>query len=95
MISVNLIPARYRDAKARRRRARAWFSVCGGYAIILAVVYAWTGEVDQSIATIEPLLSAPGGLILAELRLRWEWDPLRANPRFRKILEGPEPKTIY
>jgi tetratricopeptide (TPR) repeat protein len=65
------------------------------YATILAVVYAWTGEVDQAISTIEPLLSAPAGLVLAELRLRWEWDPLRNDPRFKQILTAPEPKTIY
>jgi hypothetical protein len=65
------------------------------YATVLAVVYAWTGEADRSLEIIEPLLSAPAGLILTELRLRWEWDPLRASPSFKKILEGPEPKTIY
>jgi hypothetical protein len=39
MTGVNLIPAHYRQARQRRRRARAWFSVCGGYAIVLAVAY--------------------------------------------------------
>ena len=33
-------------------------------------------------------------ITLADLRLRWEWDSLRSNPRFQKILAGPEPKTI-
>jgi tetratricopeptide (TPR) repeat protein len=65
------------------------------YASELALVYARVGEDEQAIRLIERLLSTPGGLILAELRLRWEWDPLRANPRFKQILEGPEPKTIY
>ena len=32
-------------------------------------------------------------ITLADLRLRWEWDSLRSNPRFQKILAGPEPKT--
>jgi TolB-like protein/Flp pilus assembly protein TadD len=81
--AVELVPASKNAAQAP------------DYATILAIVYAWTGEVDQSMAMIEPLLSAPGGIILAELRLRWEWDPLRANPRFKTILEQPEPKTIY
>jgi TolB-like protein len=29
----------------------------------------------------------------ADLRLRWEWDSLRSNPRFQKLLGEPEPKT--
>jgi serine/threonine protein kinase/Flp pilus assembly protein TadD len=70
----------------------------------LALVYALVGEQDQAITLIERLLSTPGAvtypdhpgsITLAELRLRWEWDSLRSNPRFQKILAGPEPKTIY
>jgi Flp pilus assembly protein TadD len=69
----------------------------------LALIYARTGEVDQAIELIERLLSLPGAadpessssITLTELRLRWEWDPLRNDPRFQKILAGPEPKTIY
>jgi TolB-like protein/Flp pilus assembly protein TadD len=69
----------------------------------LALVYARTGEADQAIALIERLLStagaaelgSPASITLAELRLGWQWDPLRTNPRFQKILAGPEPKTIY
>ena len=70
----------------------------------LALVYALVGEPDQAISLIERLLSTPGGVMwpdfpnsitLAELRLRWEWNPLRSNARFQKILAGPEPKTVY
>ncbi|HJW38255.1 MAG TPA: FlgO family outer membrane protein, partial [Candidatus Udaeobacter sp.] len=70
----------------------------------LALAYALLGEPDQAITLIERLLSTPGAAIypdfpgsitLAELRLRWEWDSLRNNPRFQKILAGPEPKTVY
>ncbi|MBA3830801.1 MAG: tetratricopeptide repeat protein [Chthoniobacterales bacterium] len=68
----------------------------------LALVYALVGEADQAITLIERLLSTPGALswpispqniTLADLRLRWEWDSLRSNPRFQKILAAPEPKT--
>lgn len=34
-------------------------------------------------------------MTLAELRMRWQWDPLRGDPRFQQILASPEPKTIY
>ena len=70
----------------------------------LALVYALVGEPDQAITLIERLLSTPGpvgwpdfprNITLAELRLRWEWDSLRSDPRFQKILAGPEPKTVY
>jgi tetratricopeptide (TPR) repeat protein len=68
----------------------------------LALVYALVGEQDEAITLIERLLSTPGpvqwpdypmSMTLADLRLRWEWDSLRSNPRFQKILAGPEPKT--
>jgi TolB-like protein/DNA-binding winged helix-turn-helix (wHTH) protein/Tfp pilus assembly protein PilF len=74
------------------------------HAANLALVYALVGEPDQAIALIERLLSTPGpvevsdypnNITLADLRLRWEWDSLRNNPRFQQILAGPEPKTVY
>jgi serine/threonine protein kinase/tetratricopeptide (TPR) repeat protein len=65
------------------------------YASSLASVYARTGEVDQAITLIERLLTTPNGISLTDLRLNWDWDPLRTNPRFQKILAGPEPKTVY
>jgi TolB-like protein/Tfp pilus assembly protein PilF len=74
-----------------------------GRAANLALVCALVGEQDQAITLIEHLLSTPGSvdlpdfpqsITLAELRLRWEWDSLRSNPRFQKILARPEPKTV-
>jgi serine/threonine protein kinase/cytochrome c-type biogenesis protein CcmH/NrfG len=71
----------------------------------LALVYALTGETDQAVTLIERLLRTPGastrtrfydgGITQAELRLRWQWDKLRGDPRFKKMLDGPEPKTVY
>jgi TolB-like protein/Tfp pilus assembly protein PilF len=69
----------------------------------LALVYALVGEQDLAVALIERLLSTPGpvewpdfpgNITLADLRLRSEWDSLRNNPRFQKIIAGPEPKTL-
>jgi serine/threonine protein kinase/Flp pilus assembly protein TadD len=68
----------------------------------LALIYARVGEPDQAISMIEKLLRTPGAVFFSEtsislweLRLRWEWDPLRSDPRFQKILAGAEPKTVY
>ena len=69
----------------------------------LALIHAWTGDRDQAISMIESLLRQPGCvspfneacLTLSDLRLRWQWDPLRNDPRFQKILRSPEPQTRF
>jgi TolB-like protein/Flp pilus assembly protein TadD len=60
------------------------------------------GLTDEAITRIERLLTMPfavdyadESVTLSDLRQRWEWDPLRNDPRFQKILAAPEPKTIY
>src|SRR5437764_1542425 len=57
---------------------------------------------DDAISSIERLLTTPfavdyddASITLSDLRQRWEWDPLRNDPRFQKILASPEPTTIY
>jgi len=65
---------------------------------VLAGVEAQVGETDRAIARVERLLTTPYGafpLTQASLRLDPTWDPLRQHPRFKAIVEGPEPKTIY
>ncbi len=64
----------------------------------LAGVEAQVGESDRAITRIERLLTTPYGafpLTQAALRLDPTWDPLRSHPRFKALVEGPEPKTIY
>src|SRR5437899_2842975 len=60
------------------------------------------GESDEAISRIERLLTTPfavdyadESITLSDLRQRWEWDPLRKDSRFQKILAEPEPKTLY
>ncbi len=70
---------------------------------VLAVIHARTGEPEKAIALIEHLLTLPGvlqndtayNMTVTDLKWCWFWDPLRANPRFQKILAGPEPVTRY
>jgi tetratricopeptide (TPR) repeat protein len=64
----------------------------------LAAVEAQVGELERAITRIERLLITPYGafpLTQALLRLDPVWDPLRQHPRFKALVEGPEPKTIY
>ena len=71
------------------------------YLTNLALVYALTGETEKAVTLVEQLLTTPAAesmgvapITLTQLR-GWRWDSLRSNPRFQKILAGPEPKTIY
>ncbi|PYL03780.1 MAG: hypothetical protein DME32_03360 [Verrucomicrobia bacterium] len=66
------------------------------------LICAHAGETDRAISRIERLLTVPfavdyadESITLSDLRQRWEWDPLRNDPRFQKIIAGPEPKTSY
>ncbi|HYY13719.1 MAG TPA: tetratricopeptide repeat protein [Chthoniobacterales bacterium] len=66
------------------------------------LVFARTGETDKAVSEVERLLTTPfsvdyadESITLSDLRTRWEWDPLRNDPRFQKILAGPEPKTTH
>jgi serine/threonine-protein kinase len=68
----------------------------------LALIYARLGENDQAIEMIQSLLQTPAAVFFgeasmsySELRLRWQWDPLRNDPRFKAILAALEPVTDY
>ncbi|MEY2521428.1 MAG: eukaryotic-like serine/threonine-protein kinase [Verrucomicrobiota bacterium] len=64
----------------------------------LAEIEARLGKPDAAIARIERLLQLAYGafpLTQAQLRIDPLWDPLRSHPRFKALVEGPEPKTIY
>jgi serine/threonine-protein kinase len=68
---------------------------------VLALIYSQAGDADHAIPLLEHLLTTPGpvnesmvSITLSELRLWWAWDPLRKDPRFQKLISGPEPKTV-
>jgi serine/threonine-protein kinase len=59
----------------------------------LALIYARVGENDLAIPLIERLLKTPGAvdsvdysITINDLKLRWEWDPIRNDPRFKKLI---------
>jgi len=53
----------------------------------LAVIYAQVGEPDMAIEQLAPLMEAPNGPTRALLRIEPEWDALRNNARFNKLVE--------
>ncbi len=62
----------------------------------LALIYARVGEKDLAFQFLERLLKTPGAvdsvdysITINDLKHRWEWDPIRSDPRFQKLLEQP------
>jgi serine/threonine-protein kinase len=59
----------------------------------LALIYARCGEKDVAFPLLERLLKTPGAVdssnysvTVNDLKYRWEWDPIRNDPRFQKLL---------
>ena len=70
-------------------------SLMSGY---LALIYARVGENDLAIPLIARLLTTPGAVDSADysitvndLKYRWEWDPIRNDPRFKKLIAETSP----
>ena len=97
--SLEALPAATRKALLEGR----WDVFEGAVAqAFQALIFARTGETDRAIPEVERLLTTPFAvdyadecISLSDLLTRWEWDPLRNDPRFQKILAAPEPKTIH
>jgi tetratricopeptide (TPR) repeat protein len=54
----------------------------------LARVYLLVGEPEKAMDQLEPLLKVPFRLTPGWLRVDPTFDPLRSNPRFKKLVEG-------
>ena len=62
---------------------------------ILALIYARCGEKDLAFPLLERLLQTPGAvdsvdysITVNDLKFRWEWDPIRNDPRFQKLVNA-------
>jgi TolB-like protein/Flp pilus assembly protein TadD len=58
----------------------------------LARIYALTGEKDLALEQLDIVSKIPFGPSYGELRLDSEWDPLRGDPRFEKIVASLAPQ---
>ena len=63
-----------------------------GIVVNLALVYAWSNELDLAFETLIPLTKTPCGIYYGDLKLDPLWDPLRKDPRFDKLLAELAPK---
>jgi serine/threonine protein kinase/tetratricopeptide (TPR) repeat protein len=60
---------------------------------VYAVICAWTGERDLAIEQLETLVKIPAGPSYGDIRLSPNWDPLRGDPRFEKMVASLAPKS--
>ena len=61
----------------------------------LAMIYVRTGDLDAALPLLERALASPFPvdntnccITTNDLRKRWQWDPVRNDPRFQKLLEA-------
>jgi tetratricopeptide (TPR) repeat protein len=59
----------------------------------LAAIYAQVGERDLALDQLATLAEVPNGPTPGTLRVEPEWDPLRGDPRFDKVVTAVMPKT--
>ena len=63
------------------------------YITNLAMVYAWTGEKELALEQLAIAAQIPAGVTYGELKLYPQWDSLRGDPRFEKIVASLAPKS--
>jgi tetratricopeptide (TPR) repeat protein len=58
----------------------------------LAVVYAWTNELDLAFEQLSSLSKVANGIFYGQLKWDPLWEPLRADPRYKKLLAELAPQ---
>ena len=58
-----------------------------------AVICSWVGERDLAIEQLQASAKLPAGVSYADISLDPHWDPIRDDPRFKKIVASLAPKS--
>jgi serine/threonine-protein kinase len=58
----------------------------------LAMIYAWCGDKDAALTQLESSVKSPVGISYGELKQSPDWDSIRADPRFEKLVAALAPK---
>ena len=89
---VHAMKGRHEDAIAAGQRAAELLPISRDaydgplLAAKLAVIYAQAGQNDRAIELLTDLVRIPNGPTPGTLRIEREWDPLRGDARFEKLL---------
>ena len=58
----------------------------------LAMIYAWCGDKDAALTQLESSVKSPVGISYGELKQSPDWDSVRGDPRFEKLVGALAPK---
>ena len=58
----------------------------------LAMIYIWCGDKNAALNQLETSVNNPVGITYGELKKSPEWDSLRGDPRFEKLVASLAPK---
>jgi TolB-like protein/cytochrome c-type biogenesis protein CcmH/NrfG len=96
---VHAMKGRHEDAIAAGQRAVELLPISRDaydgplIATKLAVIYAQAGQNDRAIELLTELVRIPNGPTPGTLRIEREWDPLRGDSRFEKLMEPARPRA--
>jgi serine/threonine-protein kinase len=61
----------------------------------LAMIYAWCGDKDAAFEQLESSVKNPVGVTYGELKQSPDWDSLRGDPRFEKLVGALAPNSAH
>jgi hypothetical protein len=96
---IDALLGKKEDAITEARRAAEMLPISKdaltgpGIVMDLAVVYAWSNELDLAFETLAPLVKIPNGIYYGQLKREPYWEPIRLDPRYEKLLAELAPSN--